>query len=125
MYEPRQTYATGRRVYQAGTRLRGSDEEVRARFGAWMDASLPDDEKAKLRAEASWSQVVVEDASRGPAPDPIAEPPTGRMRAVRSFRLADADLQHVAQVSVGQLVDASETVYRRYPHLFVQHVEDR
>jgi hypothetical protein len=114
-------------VFKAGSRLRGDHEEVRAAFGQWMLADLPDDEKGKHRAEALFGQSIAVPAEHNvPAPDPVAKPPTGRFRAVRSWTLADPDLVATrGRINAGEIVDASDPVFRRYPHLFVQHVEER
>lgn len=125
LYEAKSSYSVAGTVYRAGTRLRGDHEEVRARFGRWMSVDLPDDEKGRLRAEADWGQVVAEGDQHGPAPEPIAVPPSGPFQAIRSFRLADADLQHIARINAGQLVDASDEVFKRYPHLFAKPTEVR
>jgi hypothetical protein len=120
MYEAAQSYADRRgHVYQAGETRLGAHEAVREAPGQWVLASLPDDEKAKARSHAAWDAVVADDASRASVTTPpVAKPPAGLFRATGSWTLQDADLQHRARLNTGDLVDASDLVYRRYPHLF-------
>lgn len=125
-FEAITSFAVAGKVYPAGLRLRGNHDAVRASFGHFMLADLPDDEKGKLRAHALWDRVVAEAPTQNqPAPDPVAQPPSGRFRAVGSYMLTDPDLQHRARINAGDIVDASDEVFRRYPHLFVPHIEER
>jgi hypothetical protein len=125
IYEAVQSYAIEGRVYQAQTTLKGDHTEVRARFDRWMLADLPDDEKGKRRA-AMWSAVNVEEATNQThTPPPVARPPAGRFRAVRSWTLADPDLKGRAIINAGDVVDASDELFKRYPHLWVQVIEER
>lgn len=126
LYEAVQSYSRGQRVFRAGTRLRGDNDEVRAAFGQWMLSELPDDQKAKIRGESMWGQSIAEPAGPPTAPDPVAQPPTGRFRAVRSWTLADPDLAASrGRINAGEVVDAGDPVFRRYPHLFVADIEER
>ena len=121
-YEAIEGYSDPVATIAAGTKLAGSHEAVRAQFGRWMTADLPDDAKDRLRRRALWG------SQPAPAPraaPPVAEPAAGRFRALQSWTLADADLQHRARINAGELVTADDEVFRRFPHLFVQHVEDR
>jgi hypothetical protein len=126
LYEVIIGYAVDGRAYQAGTKLLGDNAEVRARFasGHWMLADLPDDEKTHRRAQRLWAHSL-DDAPASPPADPIARPPSGRFQALRSWTVADPDLKHRARINAGDIVDAEDELYRRFPHLFVQYLEDR
>lgn len=125
LYEARASYADGTRVYRAGDRLRGDHPAVRAAFGRWMLDELPDDEKGKLRASAQWGQVNAAAAEHQPAPPPIAQRPSGKFRAVGFWTLTDPDLKPRGRIRSGEIVDADDELYRRYPHLFVPVIEER
>lgn len=125
LYEVAVSFAVDNRVYQAGQTLRGDHEAVRTHFGQWMLASLPDDEKRKIRSDKLWGQTNAEGPSEAPKAAPIAEPATGPFRAVRNWTLADPDFQDRSRINAGEIVDASDPVFRRYPHLFVKHTEAR
>ena len=112
-------------AFNPGTRLTGDHPALRAAFGSFMLADLPDDEKAMIRNKAMWGDVAAYQPPPTPAA-PVARRPSGRFRAVRSWSLADPYLpERGGRLNAGDLVDANDEVYRRYPHLFVPHVEER
>ena len=123
-YEPVQSYSGPEGTFSTGTRLAGDHPAVRASFGQWMLSDLPDDEKGRLRTAAMFGAQEVPEHDQHAAP-PVAQPASGRFRALGTWTLADADLQHRARINAGELVTADDEVFRRFPHLFVQHVEDR
>lgn len=123
VYEPVLSYSGPEGTYNSGMRLRGDHPAVRAAFGSWMLADLPDDQKGQLRNAALFGDVVPEPGER--SDEPLAQPPAGRFRALRSWRLADPDLQQRARINAGEIVTADDEVYRRYPHLFVRETEER
>jgi hypothetical protein len=125
MYEAITSYSQGHRVVQAGTKLRGDHDLVRAAFGQWMLVELPDDQKGRIRTQAVYGQLNVEENQHDQPSPPLARPPMGKFRAVGTWMLGDEDLQQRARINVGDVVDASDPVYRRYPHLFIPVIEER
>lgn len=124
LYEPVQAFSSGEVTLNPGTRLQGDHQAVRAHFGSFMRSDLPDDVKARIRAEAMWGDVGA-DAPPGPAPDPVAQLPSGRFVATRSWQLADDDLQDRARINAGDILAFDDPVVQRYWHLFQPYVEVR
>jgi len=124
MYEAVEGYSDPVATIPAGTRLSGDHQAVRANFTRWMTADLPDDQKSALRNKALFGTQPTPAHAQHAEP-PVAQPASGRFRALQSWTLADPDLQHRARINVGELVGPDDEVYRRYPHLFVPLVEDR
>ncbi len=123
-YEPIMSFSGPAGTFSTGTRLAGSHPAVRASFGSFMLATLPDDAKHKLRTSAMFGNQPVATHAAHEAP-PSAQPPSGRFRALGTWTLTDPDLQHRARINAGDLIDASDEVFKRYPHLFTAAVEDR
>ena len=127
LWEVIESFSTsGNDTFKRGFKVRADHPAVVQHRALFMPADLDDVAKAAVRREY-WAESYAQQAADqpGPAPDPIARPPSGRFRALRSWTLSDPDLAHIARVNAGQLVDASSEVYRRYPQLFVQDIEER
>ncbi len=120
-YEPVQSFSGPDGTYATGTRLAGDHPAVRAAFGQWMLADLPDDEKGRIRSAAMFGGQEVP-AHEAP---PIARQPSGKFRALVARTLADPDLASRARLSPGDIVDASDEVFKRYPHYFEPLEENR
>ncbi len=127
-YEPVMSFSGPHGTFNTGTRLSGDHEAVRASFGSWMLASLPDDEKGRLRTTAMFgNQDVPAHATHAEPPlaePPLAEPPSGKFRALVSRRLPP-DLASRGRISPGDVVSADDETYRRFPHLFTPYEENR
>jgi len=123
MYEPVQSFSNALGTFAAGVRLSGGHQAVRAHFGSFMLASLPDDQKSRIRTAAMFGAQPTSAHDQHAEP-PVAEPPAGRFRALVSRRLP-ADLASRGRISPGDIVDADDPVFKRFPHYFVAHLEDR
>jgi hypothetical protein len=121
MYEPILPYAHDLKVFNPNFVLAGDHPEVRANFGRWLDASLPDDEKSKLRNAALFGEMPV---VTPPAP-PRARRLTSRVRALGTWLIEDEDLGGPFQLNQGELRAADDPVVQKYAHLFGPVVEER
>ncbi len=101
--------------YSAGVQLLGSHPAVVASPGYWMDASLPDDVRAEARTAALFGRT---EPGQGPAPFPIARPPSDPMVAVGNYQVLEVALAGPRVLYAGTVVDASDALYRTLPHLF-------
>lgn len=122
-YEPIQSYSGPGGTFATDRRLNGDHPEVRERPHLWMLSDQDDDEKGQIRSEAIFGAAIRSHPPQKPLP--VAQRPSGRFRAIGSWSLPDPDLRHRARISAGDIVHADDEVFKRYPHLFTRHIEER
>jgi hypothetical protein len=126
LYEAIEGFASGNTVFQRGYKVRGDHPAVIAHRALFMPANLDELEKEAVRREywgASYRQMDADTPK--PPPPPRATRPTGGMRAVANYTVQEPELGGPRVLSAGTVVDASDPLYRAFPHLFQPYVEER